>query len=75
MQALKWTQPIWEGLSEDTQEELVALQLWEKENMVAFGREVKQGCAAHELIWRDLHGWSLRHTDVVDHGGVAAAAV
>jgi hypothetical protein len=41
--ALKWTQPIWEGLPEETQQELSELQLWERDNMVAFGREVRQG--------------------------------
>lgn len=42
-QALKWTQPIWEGLPDETRAELTELQLWERENMVAFGREVRQG--------------------------------
>ncbi len=42
-QALKWTQSIWEGLPDETRAELTELQLWERENMVAFGREVRQG--------------------------------
>jgi curved DNA-binding protein CbpA len=41
--ALKWTQPIWEGLPEAERDELAALGLWERDAMVAFGREVKQG--------------------------------
>lgn len=43
VQALKWTQPIWEGLPEAERDELAALGLWERDAMVAFGREVKQG--------------------------------
>ncbi len=43
VQALKWSQAIWEGLPEATREELSALSLWERDSMVAFGREVKQG--------------------------------
>lgn len=41
--ALNWPPAVWEGQTPEAQEEYISLALWDRDNLKAFMREVKQG--------------------------------